>query len=140
MDSLRLFLLDQGIPVEYELDKFNTPHIGTTLRRPQNWLCWWWCLIPPRHLALTSPLGNIFWRHSRFSPKQPETQTHGDSKVYFLQWQTWLLLNYSKHNPSHVQWYTLLSQLYHISISSLYIFPFPRGLQYKYQLYIPCDH
>ena len=25
MDPLRLFLLDQGIPVEYELDKFNTP-------------------------------------------------------------------------------------------------------------------
>ena len=25
MDSLRLFLLDQGIPVEYELDTFNTP-------------------------------------------------------------------------------------------------------------------
>ena len=26
MDSLRLFFLDQGIPVEYELDTFNTPH------------------------------------------------------------------------------------------------------------------
>ena len=25
MDSLRLFLLDQGIPVEYEIDPFNTP-------------------------------------------------------------------------------------------------------------------
>ena len=25
MDSLRPFLLDQGIPVEYELDTFNTP-------------------------------------------------------------------------------------------------------------------
>ena len=25
MDSLRLYLLDQGIPVEYELDTFNTP-------------------------------------------------------------------------------------------------------------------
>ena len=43
------------------------------------------CLVPLRHLALISPLGNIFWSHSRFSPKQPETQTHGDSKVYFLQ-------------------------------------------------------
>ena len=31
-----------------------------------------------RHLATSSPLGNIFWRHSRFSPKQPELQTHGD--------------------------------------------------------------
>ena len=25
MDSLRLFRFDQGIPVEYELDTFNTP-------------------------------------------------------------------------------------------------------------------
>ena len=25
MDSLRLYLFDQGIPVEYELDIFNTP-------------------------------------------------------------------------------------------------------------------
>ena len=88
MDSLRLFLLDQGISVEYELDKFNTPHAGTALFHPQNWLCQWRCLIPLQHLATISPLGNIFWRHSRFSPKQPETQTNGDSKVYFLQRQT----------------------------------------------------
>ena len=33
------FLLDQGIPVEYELDTFNTPHTRTTLCHPQNWLC-----------------------------------------------------------------------------------------------------
>ena len=39
MDSLRLYHLDQGIPVEYELDTFNTPHTGTTLGHPQNWLC-----------------------------------------------------------------------------------------------------
>ena len=69
MDPLRLFLLDQGIPVEYELNKFNTPHTGTTLRYPQNWLCRWRCLIPLRHLAPTSPLGNIFLRHLRFSPQ-----------------------------------------------------------------------
>ena len=25
MDSMGLYLLDQGIPVEYELDRFNTP-------------------------------------------------------------------------------------------------------------------
>ena len=68
MDPLHLFLLDQGIPVQYESDKFNTPHTGTTLFHPQNWLCWLWCLIPLRHLATTSPLGNIFWRHPCFSP------------------------------------------------------------------------
>ena len=77
MDPLRLFLLDQEFPVEYELDEFNTPHAGTTLRHPQNWLRRLRCKISLRHLA-TSSLGNIFWRHSRFSPKQPEPQTHGD--------------------------------------------------------------
>ena len=88
MDPLHLFLLDQGILVEYELDKFNTPHTGTTLRHPQNWLCRLQCRIPLRHLATTSPLGNIFWRHSRFSLKPPETQTHGDFNIYFLKQQT----------------------------------------------------
>ena len=67
MDPLRLFLLDQGFPVEYRLDTFNTPHTGTTLRHPQNWLCRLRCLIPLRHLVTTSLQGNIFWRHARFS-------------------------------------------------------------------------
>ena len=54
-----VYLFGQGIPVEYEWDKFNTPHIGRTLFHPKNLLCRWWCLIPSRHLALISPLGNI---------------------------------------------------------------------------------
>ena len=45
MDPLCLFLLDQGFPVEYELDEFNTPHTGITLRHPQNWLCQLRCKI-----------------------------------------------------------------------------------------------
>ena len=101
------FTIDQGFPVEYELDKFNTPHTGTTLRHPQNWLCRLRCRIPLRHLA-TSPLGNIFWRHSRFSPKQPEPQTHGDFNVSLLKQQTRLLLHIS---PSHLQRHALLSPL-----------------------------
>ena len=117
MDLLRLFLLDQGIPVEYELDKFNTPHTGTTLRHPQNWLCRLRCRITLRHLA-TSPLGNIFWRHSRFSPKQPETQTHGDFNIYFFKQQTWLLLD-----TANVQRHALLSQLFHNFKSFAYFFP-----------------
>ena len=67
--TLWLFFLDQGFPVEHELDKFHTPHTGTTLRHPQNWLCRLRCWISLRHLATTSSLGNIFRRHSRFSPK-----------------------------------------------------------------------
>ena len=106
MDSLRLFLLNQGTPVEYELDKFNTPHTGTTLFHPQNWLCRLQCLIPLWHLATTSPLGNIFWRHSRFSPKQPETQIHGDSKVYFPQRQIcYILQTYLPCTSNNTRWY-----------------------------------
>ena len=97
MDPLHLFLLDQGFPVEYELDEFNTPHTRPTLCHPQNWLCRLQCKIPLRHLA-TSPLGNIFWRHSRFSLKQPEPQTHSDFNVSLLKQQTRLLL----HNGEHI--------------------------------------
>ena len=133
-----VYLSDQGIPVEYELDKFNTPHTGTTLFNPLNWLCRWWCLILFRHLALTSPLGNING-DTHASPQIHQThKTHGDSKVYFLQWQTRLLLNYGEHNPLHVRRYALLSQLFRISISCPYIFPFPRDLQHKSKLYFPC--
>ena len=96
MDLCHLFLLDQGFPVDYELDKFNTPHIGTTLCHHQNWLCRLRCNIPLRHLA-TSSLGNIFWRRSCFSSKQPEPQTHGDFNVSLLQQQTRLLLHYGEH-------------------------------------------
>ena len=96
MDPLRLFLLDQGFPVEYELDEFNMPHTGTTLHHPQNWLCRLRCKIQLRHLA-TSSLGNIFWRHSHFSPKQPEPQTHDDFNVSLLKQQTRPLLHYGKH-------------------------------------------
>ena len=62
-----LFFLEQGFPVEYGLDTFNTPPTGTTLRHPQNWLCRLRWLIPLRHLVTSSPLGNIFRRHARFS-------------------------------------------------------------------------
>ena len=40
----------------------NTPHTGTTLRHPQNWLCRLRCRISLRHQALISPLGHIFPR------------------------------------------------------------------------------
>ena len=81
---LASILLDQEFLVEYELDEFNTPHTGTTLRHPQNWLCRLRCQISLRRLA-TPSLSNIFWRHSRFFPKQPEPQTHGDYKRFYPQ-------------------------------------------------------
>ena len=71
-----LFLLDQGIPVEYELGTFNTPHTGTTLRHPKNWLCRMQCRIPLRHLALVSPLGHIFTGpHASLQKKQKHKLT-----------------------------------------------------------------
>ena len=124
MDPLRLFLLDQGFPVEYELDKFNTPHTGTTLCHPQNWLCWLRCNITLRHLAIILPLGNIFWRHARFSPKQQSHKNNGDFNVYFLKWQTWLLLHTVNISPSQVQRHVLLSQLYHNFKLFSYFFPY----------------
>ena len=67
-------LLDQGSPVEYELDEFNTPHTGTTLSPLQPWLC---------RQPATSSLGNIFWRHSRFIPQTTRT-THSWTTTTFL--------------------------------------------------------
>ena len=116
MDSL------QGIPVEYKLDTFNMPCTGTTLCHPHNWLCRCDTLLSSWHLALNLPLGH-FNGDNVHSPPQKKYQaheTHGDSKVHFLQLQTRLLLNYSEHNPSHVRRYALLSQLSHNSISSPY--------------------
>ena len=65
----------QGFPVEYELDKFNTPHTGTTLSHLQLWLCRLRCKITLRHPA-TSSLGNIFWRHASL-PQQTGPHIHG---------------------------------------------------------------
>ena len=52
---LESILLDQGFPVEYELDEFNPPHTRTTLSRCQLWLCRLRCKISLRHPATSSP-------------------------------------------------------------------------------------
>ena len=118
MDPLHLFLLDQGFPVEYELDKFNTPHRGTTLRHPQNWLCRLRCKIPFRHLWATFS-GDI---HA--SPRN--NQNHK------LEVTSTFLSSNSKHDfcytianisLSHVQQHTQLSPLHSNFISFPYFFP-----------------
>ena len=133
-----VYHLDQGIPVEYELDTFNTPHTGTTLCHPQNWLCRRDASSRSWYLALISPMGYFNGDNARLSPNYQTHKTQGDSKVYFLQRQTRLSLNYSGHHPPRVQRYALLSQLSHNSISSLYSQPFLRDLQHKRKLHIPC--
>ena len=70
MDSLRLFRLDQGIPVEYELDTFNMP--------PQEQLyvtskIGYFDAMPyfrSRHLALNSPLGHFNGDNARLSTRR----------------------------------------------------------------------
>ena len=70
MDSLCLYLLDQGISVEYELDTFNmppqeqldvTPKIGYVDAMP---------LFRSRHLALNSPLGHFNGDNARLSTRR----------------------------------------------------------------------
>ena len=144
MDPLRLIygpfasiLLDQGFPVEYELDELNTPHTGTTLSRLQYWLCRLRCKIPLQHLV-TSSLGNIFWRHSRFSLKQLELQTHCDYNRFCPQtantnfatlWRTYLpqhiqqCLNLTMHFLLRYLAAKMLSQLYNNFISFPYFIP-----------------
>ena len=79
---LASILLDQGIPVEYELDEFNPPHTGTTLSRLQLWQCRLRRKIPLRQPAISS-LANLFWRHSRFSPQTTRTM-HSRATTSFL--------------------------------------------------------
>ena len=134
-----LFFLDQGFLVEYGLDTFNTPPTGTTFRHPQNWLCRLRCLIPLRHLAMTSPLGNIFW-DMHASPRITRTTKSRWLQRLFPQTANMTFATYGENNPSHVQRHALLSPLCHNSISSLYFFPFPQDLQDKRKLYIPCCH
>ncbi len=107
MDSLRLSLRPIWIWIRY----IQYATTGTTLCHPQNWLCRCDALFRSRHLALISPLGH------------QTHKTHGDAKVYFLQRQTRLSLNYGEHHPSHVQRYALPSKLSHNSISSPYSLP-----------------
>ena len=99
MDSLRLFRLDQGIPVEYELDTFNTPPQEQLYATPKIGYVDAMPYFRSRHLALNSPLGHFNGDNAHLFPNHQTHKTHGDSKVHFLQRQTWLSLNYGEHNP-----------------------------------------
>ena len=123
MDPLRLFLLDQGFPVEYRLDTFNTPHTGTTLLHPQNWLRRLQCLIPLRHLSTTSPLDNIFWRHAHFSTNNQNQKITVTSTSISSNSKHDLCYTMAKISPSRLPRHALLSLLSPNSISSLYFFP-----------------
>ena len=73
---------DQGIPVEYELDTFNTPPQEQLYVTPKIGYVNAMLLFRSRHLALNSPLGHLNGDNACLS-----TKTHGDCKVHFLQRQ-----------------------------------------------------
>ena len=144
---LESILIDQGFPVEYELDEFNTPHTGTTLSHLQLWLCWLRCKIPLGH-PVTSSLGNIFWRHSHFSPQTTRT-SHPWATTSFLSLTSKQDFCYTTISHSHIQ--QCLNLATHISLrqiaakipSQLYdnfLPSFLWDLQHKRKPFIPCCH
>ena len=60
---------DQGIPVEYELDTFNTPPQEQLHVTPKIGYVDAIALFRSRHLALISPLGHFNGDNARLSPK-----------------------------------------------------------------------
>ena len=89
-----------------------------------------WCVA-------TSSLGNIFWRHSRFSPKQPKPQIHGWLHRFCPQTANDFCYTMASISPSYIQQCLnltmhfslrhlaakMLSQLYNYFISFPYFFP-----------------
>ena len=75
----------RGIPVEHKLETYNMPRTGPTLCHPKNWLC-----RPERN----SELDHMEIAPTLLPQNTRLTKLHGDSK----------------HNPSHVQQHTQLSQ------------------------------
>ena len=101
----------QGIPVEYKLDTFNMPHTGTTLCHPKIGYVNAMLLFHSQHLAINSPLGHFNGDNAYSPPQKYQThKTHGDIQSSFPPTATWLSLNYSERNPSHVRRHTLPSQ------------------------------
>ena len=129
MDSL------QGIPVEYELDTLNTPPQEQLYVTPKIGYVDAMPLFCSRHLALNSPLGHFNGDSARLSTRRTKLTV---TPKFISSNVTWLLLNYSKHNPSHIRQHALFSQLYHISISSLYSQPFYETCSTKSKPNIPC--
>ena len=72
-DESRQIYLDQGFPVEHELDAFNQPLTGTPLCRLSLLLWLQWRVVPLKHPA-TSFLGNSFRRLSCLSPTATRTK------------------------------------------------------------------
>ena len=117
MDLLSL-LLEQGFPVEYELDEFNPPHTGTTLSR-----------LPT--LAMSIATQNSAQTSSDFIPGQHFLETFtllssndqdhtfmDDENVPVLNQQTRLCLHLWRPYPTHTFNNALIVTL-HVSLKHL---------------------
>ena len=116
MDPLSLFLWDQGFPVEYELDKFNTPHTRTTLRHPQNWLC--------RSDTYRLHLWATFSGDIPASPRNNQNHKLTMTSTFLSSNSKHICYTMAKITPSHVQQHALLSPLSHNFKSFTYFFPY----------------
>ena len=145
-------LLDQGFPVEYELDEFNTPHTGTTFSRLQYWLCRLRCKIPLRHPA-TSSLD--FLETFTLLPKTTRTTNSWVTTTFLISTSKHdFCYTYDDISHSHIQ--QCLNLMMHIfaqalscqnAFSTLYqlhfvslLLSFLRDLQLKRKPFIPCCH
>ena len=124
MDPLSLVLLDQGFPVEYELDEFSTPHTGTTLRHPPK-------LAMSTAMQNLTPTPSDYFTSGQhfletFTPLPETSRTTNSRWLLRLSPQTanttlaTLMANISL---SHVQRHVLLSQLCYNFKSFTYFFP-----------------
>ena len=119
MDSLAIFL-DQGFPVAYGLDTFNTPHTGTTLRHPK--IGYVDCdaeSAPTPSAYFTS--GQHFLETRTLLPKTTRA-TKSRSTFISSNSKHDFCYTMAKISPSHVQRHALLSQLYHNFKSFTYFF------------------
>ena len=109
-------LIDQGFPVEHQLDALNLPLTGTPLCCLSLLLCLQRHTIPLRHPA-TSFLGNLLWRLSCLSPIATRT-THLWVTTSFMS------LN-SRHDFCYVYSDTHSTQAFscYNSFSTQYLFP-----------------
>ena len=84
------------------------PHTGTTLCHPKIGYVNAMLLFRSRHLAINSPLGHFNGDNAYSPSKKYQThEIHGDIQSSFTPTATWLSLNYSEHNPSHVRRHVL---------------------------------
>ena len=130
-----IFLLDQGIPVEYELDTFNTPPQEQLYVTPKIGYVDAMPYFRSRHLALISPLGHLNEDNARLSTRRTKLTVtpkfiSSNSNMAFAKLQRTQYLARPKIRAA--------SQLSHNSILSPYSLPSYETSTTKSKPNIPC--